>query len=409
MISRQGLSRALREIVGRICAGARKPDARSVIRLEGLVREAVNYERRKDATSGVGNFIDYLETTSGRETSTSPRVIRILTIHRSKGLTLDHVIVPIPETGNKDTIVKPRKGTPLFGDGWAISALREDEAMLNDRTAKAWTDAANERVLEQLRLNYVALTRARKSTHVFVCHDDHAGKVQFRDLLLKPFAGRAPQRECPYGTLACELGTMPAFGRKTAEGFEPSVWVHAAGDVRVTHRSPSAAAASHGHGWKTSAASLFAAGKTAAEKGTSAHAAYAAVEWIDPAAPRDDLERRILSTDWRTAFVRPSAEAQVWRERSYELYVDGVWETGQFDRVVFTGAGEDRAAIVYDFKTNARHPSEDEAAFAARMAETYAGQMAAYRRALAKLTGLPEARIGTKALLAATDAVVEIG
>ena len=407
MISRLGLSRTLKEIFGRICAVPQKPDARSVIRLEGLVREAVNYEQRKDAASGVGGFIDYLEMVPGRETSTSPHVIRILTIHRSKGLTLDHVIVPILESGNKDTIIKPRRGTPLFGEGWAVSSLPEDEAKLNAKTAAAWTAAANERVLEQLRLNYVALTRARKSTHVFVCHDNHEGKVQFRDLLLKPFEGLGPQRECPYGMLACELGKMPAFGCKQTEGFEPSVWIHAAGDTRVAHRSPSTAVANHGRGWKMSAASLFGEGHSAAEKGTATHAVYASIEWIDPDAPKDETERWILSTDWREAFVRPLAKAQVWRERSYELFIDGVWETGQFDRVVFKGTGENRSAVIYDFKTNARGADEDEESFARRMKETYDDQMTAYRTSLSRLTGLPEERIRTRLLLQGTGRVKE--
>ena len=407
MISRLGLSRALREIVGRICAAERRPDARSVIRLEGLVREAVSYEQRKDATSGVGSFIDYLETAAGRETSTSPHVVRILTIHRSKGLTFDHVIVPIPESGNRDSITRPRRGTPLVGEGWALSSIPEDEAKLDGRTAEAWRTAANERVLEQLRLNYVALTRARKSTHVLVCQDDHAGKIQFRDLLLKPFEGLAPQPACPYGNLVCAMGTMPAFGRKRARDAAAAPWNHAAGGPRVVRLSPSAAASEGGRGGRTRAAALFAAERSAAERGTAAHAAYAAIEWIDPAAPRGDVETRIASCGWREAFVRPSADAAVWRERSYEIFRTDRWETGQFDRVVFTGAGDARQAVIYDFKTNAKREDEDPEAFAERMQETYRGQMSAYREALALLTGLPPDRIVSKLLLLATGAVVQ--
>ena len=81
---------------------------------------------------------------------------------------------------------------------------------------------------------------------------------------------------------------------------------------------------------------------------------------------------------------------------------------GQFDRVVFTGTGAGRAAVIYDFKTNVPGPDESAAAFAARMVSAYAGQMRRYRAALAALTGLAPARIRTKLLLAATATVAEV-
>ena len=318
------------------------------------------------------------------------------------------MIVPILETGKTDTIVKPRKGTPLSGAGWAINALPEAEALLNPMIAGAWRQAANERVLEQLRLNYVALTRARKSTHVFVCGDDHAGKVQFRDLLVQPFLQEPPSRECPYGTLVCELGSMPDFGRKETAAVEEVPWTHAAGDTRVARRSPSSDMASHGTGWKMATASLFAdEGATASERGTLAHARYAAIAWIDPAAPKDKTESRILNSPWSAAFVRTDADEALWRERSYELMIQGAWETGQFDRVVFRVEGGRRTAVIYDFKTNARRAGESEAQFATRLCETYAGQMRSYRNALAALTGIPLADVRAKLLLESTMGVVD--
>ena len=84
--------------------------------------------------------------------------------------------------------------------------------------------------------------------------------------------------------------------------------------------------------------------------------------------------------------------------------VDGVWTSGRFDRVVFTGGN----AVIYDFKTNARGLKEDEAAFARRMAETYAGQMRSYRKALGALTGLAAADISAVLLLSATGAAVPV-
>ena len=83
-----------------------------------------------------------------------------------------------------------------------------------------------------------------------------------------------------------------------------------------------------------------------------------------------------------------------------------MWESGQFDRVVFTGTGADRRATIYDFKTNVPRPEETEAAFAVRMRAQYAGQMRAYAAALAQLAGLPPDRIETVLLLTATSSTV---
>ena len=77
--------------------------------------------------------------------------------------------------------------------------------------------------------------------------------------------------------------------------------------------------------------------------------------------------------------------------------------------MVFTGTGAARRAVVYDFKTNARRRDETEADFAARMAASYGGQMAAYRRAVTALTGIPPEGVSSVLLLTATGAAVPVG
>ncbi|MBQ6136509.1 MAG: PD-(D/E)XK nuclease family protein, partial [Kiritimatiellae bacterium] len=142
--------------------------------------------------------------------------------------------------------------------------------------------------------------------------------------------------------------------------------------------------------------------------GTDVHARLEAVEWIDPAAPKDELERKILENGWTDAFVKGADAAALWRERGYELVVGREWQSGQLDRVVFRGEGAARTATVYDFKTNARRPKEDDESFAARMRTTYAGQMAAYRAAVASLTGIAPESVRAVLLLVSTGAAVPL-
>ena len=136
-----------------------------------------------------------------------------------------------------------------------------------------------------------------------------------------------------------------------------------------------------------------------AEYGKEMHAKYEKIEWIPEAEVKDSFDR---------VFVKPDGFSELWRERSYEIFADGSWESGQFDRVVFTGEVADRKAVILDFKTNAMRQGEDVSAYEDRLLETYAPQMAAYRRAVHMLTGLPLADVSAKLLLTRTRSIVDV-
>ena len=129
------------------------------------------------------------------------------------------------------------------------------------------------------------------------------------------------------------------------------------------------------------------------------HAKYEKIEWIPEAEAKDAFDR---------AFVAPDGFSELWRERPYEIFADGSWESGQFDRVVFSGEGADRKALILDFKTNAMRKGETVAAYETRLRETYAPQMAAYRRAVHLLTGIPPENVAAKLLLTRTRGVVDV-
>lgn len=451
LLSRLGFARALREIVFRVSDKGGLDD-RTRLALDALVREAAAFEARPGADgAGTARFRLWLEKAAGRETAVSPHVVRILTIHRAKGLTLDHVLVPIPEKGKSSIIEANARRTILSGnekgkgkgEGWALDgfagkakdqvAAREAVPALEEARGRA----SDETLLEALRTWYVALTRARKSVRVFVVDEGPSDTVrQFRDLLRAPWKGGKSRRRAgtsraePWRkdvTVLYEAGTpKPApygfaakktkgKGKKGAEKKNAAVWPSASAETPVEHVTPSSAERdsprSGTRGRPRKPVSFFDAefGEEA-RKGVDEHAAYAAIEWIDPKKPKNARERKILTRDgtWREAF-RETSDATVWRERSYERMRDAShWETGQFDRVVFRGDGAKRTAEIYDFKTDAKRKGESGGAFAARMRATYASQMDAYRAALAKLTGIRPSRISVTLLLASTGTSVEV-
>jgi hypothetical protein len=147
-------------------------------------------------------------------------------------------------------------------------------------------------------------------------------------------------------------------------------------------------------------------GGRAADFGAAVHAYLAGVEWgggqdaarwaglwgdQDPAAA--EALACLRAPELAEVWAKPSdsARAVAWRERSFEIVLDGAWVTGVFDRVVVKqdAAGQPVDATIWDFKTD-RVGSEAEIAAAA---ERHGGQLALYRRVIAVLTGLAASRV----------------
>jgi hypothetical protein len=100
------------------------------------------------------------------------------------------------------------------------------------------------------------------------------------------------------------------------------------------------------------------------------------------------------------AFLRLPVGARLWREKRFEVILDGEWVTGTFDRVV---VAPDQALII-DFKTD---DVADEAA-ARHRADGYRPQIDLYRRVVGMLTGLDSSVIRAALVFTRRCGVVEI-
>ena len=408
-LSHQGLSRTLQEYCRALSEDSVGLDDLSKLRLREMIAVAVAYEQRNASRFSIDGFETFLAASSKRELGTSSDVVRILTIHRSKGLTLDRVFVPLAE-GKKKGVADPgNQGVLYAAEGnWALPHLSADEAALNNETKRARDEMADESLLSNIRTYYVALTRARKAMYVIVpLVERDAAKPFFRDVIASAVAD-SPRRKMDNGCeIVFERGVEPEFKPSSdAAGNDVRTarqsWHHDKPAEQVERVSPSTS----GHrDFAASASELFSeeAGE-AAKRGVEIHGQYELIEWAD------EKELADLPSAFHVAFAKPSPKATVWREKRYEIYRPrggkGEWETGQFDRVVFTDEGAARAAVIYDFKTNALRTGESTEAFERRMCRTYASQMNAYRVALETLTGLPANRIRSVLLLQSTGSAV---
>jgi ATP-dependent helicase/nuclease subunit A len=118
-------------------------------------------------------------------------------------------------------------------------------------------------------------------------------------------------------------------------------------------------------------------------------------------ADAEAMVRRAWASDAvRTALTPPEpppgGAVELWREQRFELVLDGAWVSGSFDRVTLVRDAQGRPATaeVLDYKTD---DVADPAVRAARI-DAYAPQLALYRSALARLTGLPPEAISTRLL-----------
>ena len=400
-VSRHGLPRALRGYTEAM--GPTDPFTQS--RLDMLLRAAVQFTSEADAEATLTDFADYVARFTTRDVADTSTV-KIITVHRSKGLGFDHVILPLIEPKGitslrADDILGAPDGT------WLLTRPPRPVIEADPVLAAAAETALTNGVFEALCVHYVAMTRAKRAMTI----------------LLRP--PPKTESDTPYfsnhieaalgGPLPWQLGDghwFEAFaGSPAGRPPDPNFRTLELPNFRTSPpRRKIASAAGHA----MPASELFAARDTAAtRRGTRIHDLLRQIEWLDnsggalAALAAEGLDLTPPSA-FRDALRRPprGGVVELWRERAFELLDGDEWVSGTFDRVVFIEEGGHRRIELYDFKSNRPRGGEGEAAFAERMRRTYAGQMDTYRRALARLTGAPPSDIRATLLLTATRSAV---
>jgi ATP-dependent helicase/nuclease subunit A len=327
------------------------------------------------------------------------RAVRILTVHRAKGLEFDHVIVPdMARTLIKGTAPKWTGAQRSFtADGTELVAIRIGETK-NRAAVIAEHDHEEHEEAEERRLFYVAVTRARERL-LLVCHDDaktaEASVWQkdlcAADLALPGLAVRPLPDEAVTPVAPPEAERFDAAPTLAALAEHDRLAVAAAGQ-RCSAVAPSAQVAAPSR-WAR-------AGQPQARAlGDAVHRYLAAVELggreVDGAllaavAPADAPWATAIGDMLARFHAGPlSAEilAATWVERELPVaYVEGGAVVHGIVDLVFAGA--DGKVHVVDHKTDAVEPGGH-----ADAAGRHAAQLAAYCR------GVEQAlRLGTPPL-----------
>jgi len=378
----------------------------------GELRDAVRTFDTLNRRDIVG-FIEFIENTQSSKMTLRSRV-SVMTVHKAKGLEFDAVVVPDLEGRHALGTVMP-EGLEVHRSGleqaveWILDfppkAVAVADPVLNDHLRQAGVRNA----MEELCVLYVAMTRARQGLVLLVEEPGKGAKAFYASRLVEQaLATEEPQPvEINGAALRCLYRHGDPAWQPAAEPDPnpvtgvPVEWPEAVFQIpqRLDRLLPSDAGASD-----IDAGLLFnPEQRYALRRGAVLHALLERIEWLDDSAEPTSLfsggegrelmeepARSILldalrQPEVRAVFERPAeGPCEVWRERAFEVVLDGCWITGRFDRVVIfrDDAGRALRAELVDFKCGRKENQE-----------RYAPQITLYRRALARLLELPEERV----------------
>jgi ATP-dependent helicase/nuclease subunit A len=433
----QGFLREWGRRLDRACGGL---DAFGRRRLNDLLDAAGSFGDRDGVP--VGDFPAFVQTASVHE-SVGGDAVRVMTVHQSKGLGFDWVILPDLNAGG--SMVRARRPDLLLGRAqpadpvrWVLRAPAKVVLEADPVLAGGLQIMDAEACFEELCVLYVAMTRAAKALHVVTSYAGRSAEALTPAALVNrqlagdpnPLSGRdtLPVEGDPL-PLHYECGSRDWYRAECARPARPAPTPVAPGipappRPRLVRVSPSRRGER-----ERDAEQLFARSvRDRIAFGSVLHALFRRVEWFDDAfdpaaAAREWLEADAAPAPFRAAateqfavalrrptvgalFRRPAGDVELWREKAFEAVLDGrEWVSGAFDRVVVTRKdGRAVAADALDFKSGRVDDAESLAAAVAR----YRSQTDLYRRALAMILNLAPDRIRVRLLFTATGDIAEV-
>lgn len=399
-----GFERTMEFWLKRLETGLPKTDAFSRTRARQFAAAAARFDQT--GSRDVAEFVQFMERHVIREPE-GAAVVRVMTIHKSKGLGFDVVILPDLEGKRIDlrrdglAVQKAKDRTVEWIFDLPPKLFYEADEVLARYVRGAEADAC----YEALSLLYVALTRAKRAMYVLVEPVGKSASRNYPKLLAETLGEETKDISVgsltfpgswsagnPSWHLSCaapiekepkaSVDLEPLFGLRGERLLGRDVLRPSAD---VPQRVPMAQVFSLEMG-------------STADFGAAVHALLAEVHggeldamieiWrsrgVDDAV-RAEAEACLRASALAEVWISP-ANADVWRERAFEIVLDGVWVTGRFDRVVVERGSANRAerVKVFDFKTD--HVDGEQALEEA--VRRHRAQLNVYRRVAATLAGV---------------------
>ncbi|MGJ8642666.1 MAG: UvrD-helicase domain-containing protein [Luteolibacter sp.] len=351
--------------------------------------------------------LDKQGTISARETadwigrmkiSQSPGIaaVQVMTIHKSKGLGFDVVILPdIPTTKIPDFTHLHA----LSGESWITAAPTSWARAMIPELRDAEQRWGDRQIYESFCKLYVAMTRAKRGLYILL--DTPAKKHDFTKPSLSNWI---------MASLGLDTGEEATF-----EIGDPS-WAQAIGKPEKPVEKSRAPLGkpiqkrprSTPSGTKAKPTTTAIDSDGGRRFGTAVHAAFENISWIDENKP--SLSSDSIGTTLSKIFAVPEVSAlfsknnrniTLLREQRVEAVLDGKWMSGVIDRLHIhrDSAGKATKVEIIDFKTDRVESPID-------LRERYTSQMDSYRKVMAAIH--PDAEISCILISTALSSVVEL-
>jgi ATP-dependent exoDNAse (exonuclease V) beta subunit len=407
------------------------------LRLRQLTQYALEFDR--DNPPDCLDFITFILQQTLSESPAS-QAISVLTIHQSKGLEYDAVILPeLKERGSIDvtrtdgpsvSMAEDQDGFPA--PQWVYDLpskqILEMDPVLSDHRRKLVEDSAYETLCNL----YVAITRAKHAAYMIAEEPGKTSQAYYtRDLLRQQLVSHPASSiqhqasSIQHQTYAC--GDAQWYTRISTDQTEQTDRAYTIPKpqpregvqpvTRLQRELPSGS--DHA---EIPAEKIFTAfGLRAADYGTAMHTLFEQIEWIDQAdldtiitawqtqSPLAEERQNEIIAEFRRACAapdviralsKPDAPAEVLREQPFELAEQGTWISGCIDRLTLykDETGHPQRAQIIDYKSSRYQTPAD----ATQLAAGYAPQLTQYRKAAARLLNLPPHTITTAILFTRT-------
>ena len=388
-------------------------------RLNDLISVAGEFDSIRGR--GCNDFLRLIDNYQLHELA-ADNAVRVMTVHQSKGLGFDIVILPDLQRDNMarankmDFVIARESETekPLWALKMPSRTIAESDPVLTEQVRLQ--DATE--CFDALCLLYVALTRARQALYIVTGFPGKSSKMVSPAALLKtrltgdpkPICGPAIAIGGEEFTCLYETGQRDWYVKvpskappaRPSEGLELSREYSKYPSLRrrLLGVSPSTI-----EGREIRADLLFThITHDSMEIGKAIHELFQRVSWIDDAdvegliqewqeasSAHEETKQRAIaqfrqamaSDEVRQVLSRPEGVVSLWREKHFEIVLEDQWITGVFDRVVVTydRGGKPLQATILDFKSN---EIADETELA-KNAEYYRPQLLLYGRALSRM------------------------
>ncbi len=292
--------------------------------------------------------------------------VQVLTIHKSKGLGFDVVVLPMI---SRDSIPDAGKFDIARGADWICKTPPQWARRLLPAMRQAEEIWGEQQKYEAMCVLYVALTRAKRGLYVLLeekeLKEDNNSLAQW---VLDSCPGE--------GEVIFEAGSIVCFADVDDLQADPPPERPSLGTAVLRRRAKTASKAAQG-------------ASAAMQYGTAMHALMESIGWLDetPFSGAGEMAERLAAVlqkpEWRDCLEKRQRPVELQREIPVEGHVDGTWVRGVIDRLHLfrdeTGAIT-RAEII-DYKTDRTQDAKE-------LHDNHTEQLHIYRILLARALGI---------------------